>query len=519
MPLSNRLSIFLTAVALPIVLTWLECLPFMTTVSTRIKPWLNSSIVGTYHDRPLPFLIGNAPTVGQSLYIAMMLILNIVFLTIGYKTLRPEEEMQWYQTHYQELMAYWMWRTGALAFCQMPILFLFSTRNNVLLWLTNWSHSTYMLLHRWVARFFLLQTLLHSILALVLYQSDGAYATTVGTPLWDWGCVGTVAAVIIVLTSLLILRQRAYELFLITHVVMAVICVVGCWYHVWYDDEGEFGYATWLYATFALWFFDRIVRMTRILKTGIRRAKITDISSGVARVDIPGIRWSAPGQCVYVYFPALNPLRPWENHPFSMIPTPVLSGNNSGDHSDDTGSIEKNDTAKTSSQAASGSNLYSNSGVTLFVKKRGSMTAFLKAQERLLTLVEGPYSTNPNRAILQSDRLLLIGGGIGITGLLPYLPAHSNVKLFYSVKTADEGLVSCLRPLLDSTREKEISVGKRLDIAALLRYEAKVGWSKVAVVACGPASMCDDVRAIVVRLGKVRMGGCSFELEVEAFSW
>lgn len=114
----------------------------------RIHPWIYPSIIGTYHNRPLPFLLGNAPTVGQSLYIALLFILNIVFLAVGYKTLWPNEEFQWYRNHYQELLAYFMWRTGALAFCQMPVLFLFSSRNNILLWLTNWSHSTYMLLHR-----------------------------------------------------------------------------------------------------------------------------------------------------------------------------------------------------------------------------------------------------------------------------------------------------------------------------------------------------------------------------------
>jgi hypothetical protein len=65
----------------------------------------------------------------------------------------------------------------------MPVLFLFSSRNNILLWLTNWSHSTYMLLHRWIARLFLLQTLLHSIFALVLYQNTGSYAQSL-TTLW-----------------------------------------------------------------------------------------------------------------------------------------------------------------------------------------------------------------------------------------------------------------------------------------------------------------------------------------------
>jgi hypothetical protein len=101
-----------------------------------------------------------------------------------------------------------------------------------------------MLPHRWIAQLFLLQTLLYSILALVLYQNTGSYAKPLTTLRWIWGCVATVAAVILVLTTVLVLRQRAYELFLIMHIVMAVICLVGCWYHVYIGYENTFGYGT-----------------------------------------------------------------------------------------------------------------------------------------------------------------------------------------------------------------------------------------------------------------------------------
>lgn len=329
---------------------------------------------------------------------------------------------------------------------------------------------------------------------------------------------------IIILTSFLIFRQKAYELFLITHIVLAMICVVGSWYHVWYDDEGQFGYATWLYATFAVWFSDRLIRVGRMVKIGIRRAIVTDISPGIARVDIPGVRgWHSAGQSAYLYFPSLRrSLRPWENHPFSMIPTPALCGPNGEDGSDaeaEVGRMEKEGTVDASSRAASDRGLWSNSGITFFIKKRRSMTASLKAQERLLVLVEGPYPTTPRKSLMRNDRLLLIGGGIGITGLVPYLRAHSNVKMFYSVKAADEGLVTHLRPVFDGLHEKQIIVGKRLDLTALLHEEAHAGWSNIAVVVCGPASMCDDTRAIVSQLGRARAGGCSFELAVDAFSW
>jgi hypothetical protein len=104
----------------------------MTGALERIKPWLYPSLIQTYHDRPLPFLLGNVPTVGQSFYSAVVVILNIVFLAIGYKTAWPNQTNRWYKNRYQELMAYFMWRTGVLEFCNMPVLFLFSSRNNIL---------------------------------------------------------------------------------------------------------------------------------------------------------------------------------------------------------------------------------------------------------------------------------------------------------------------------------------------------------------------------------------------------
>lgn len=495
----------------------------MYSIVQRLRPYIWSSTIGRYHDQPLPYLIGNPPTVGQGFYIALVTILNIIFLCVGYKTAWPRQENQWYKNRYQELMAYWMWRTGVLAFCNMPVLFLFSSRNNILLWLTDWSHSTYMLLHRWIARLFLLQTLLHSILALVLYVNTGSYSTSLKTGWWIWGCVATVAAVIIMLTSFLVIRQQAYELFLVTHVIMAVIVVVGCWYHVYIGYENTFGYETWLYATIAVWFFDRLVRLARILDTGIRYAKVTEISPTIVRIDIPRIRWAEPGRCVYVYFPSLSPFRPWENHPFSTIPTELLSR-----HKDSDGSLsafkdlEKSGPVTVSQDgsdtAVIGKTCYTNSGLTLFIRKNAGTTRYLRDAQRMPVLLEGPYPTNPTKAVLRSDRLLLIGGGIGVTGLLPFVDRHSNIKLMYGVKADDQCLVDALGGVLDDIHDKQVAVGQRLELNAMLRAEAEMGWSKIAVIVCGPASMCDDVRSIVSKLGREKAGECSFELEIDAFS-
>lgn len=123
----------------------------------------------------------------------------------------------------------------------------------------------------------------------------------------------------------LYVRCWSYEIFLIMHILLAILIIISSWYHVNIRFQRQWGYEMWLYAACAVWVFDRLARVLRILKTGMRRAKVTDIGDGIVRIDVEGVRWvPAPGQHVYVFFPTLNPLRPWENHPFSLMPTTLL---------------------------------------------------------------------------------------------------------------------------------------------------------------------------------------------------
>jgi ferredoxin-NADP reductase len=118
---------------------------------------------------------------------------------------------------------------------------------------------------------------------------------------------------------------------------------------------------------------------------------------------------------------------------------------------------------------------------------------------------------------LKCDRVLLIGGGIGITGLLSWIKLHANLKLAWSVKESAQVLLQEVEGVLGGIEDKEVLVSRRLDVRVLLELEARVGWQKVGAVVCGPGSLCDDVRTSVARLG--RHGKTVFELEVQAYSW
>ncbi|KAK4461312.1 ferric reductase-like transmembrane component [Cladorrhinum samala] len=511
--------ILATALGIPIVLTCLFYMPFLDTIVDRTKPYLvYPSLIGRYHVRPLPFRLGNAPTVGQGLYIFIFLLLSIVLAAADYKSGQPNA---WFASRSKEVSAYVLYRTGTLGFMLLPIVFLFSSRNNVLLWLTNWSHSTYLLLHRWVARVFMLYAVVHSIIGL---QNYAHYSKT---PWWIWGAVATVAAVILTVGSGLYVRASHYELFLISHILLSVFLVIGCWYHLtgWYTSMGitlatTWGYEVWLYFAIAVWFSDRLLRLGRVLRHGAPRAKVTDLGQGYFRVDVRGVRWAAtPGRHVYVYFPTLSLARPWENHPFSVIPTPTLPVRPLGlpARKDDE---EKQQCAAELAQVASDRDHggpAAAAGFTLFIKQSGGMTKHLRAHDGLLTLLDGPYSNSHTGDVLRCDRVLLIAGGIGITGVLAWASRHWNVKLAWSVSDSARGLTEAID--LSGIANREVRVGTRFEVDELINEEVAAGWERVGVVVCGPGGLCDDVRAAVVAAGRRAQGKTCFELEVDAYSW
>jgi predicted ferric reductase len=513
------------AIGIPILCTLLRKLPFKGRLLDKLKPYIvYPSTIGSYQVRPLPWLIGNAPTVGQALYIIFFFGLNLVLCSVNYGSSQPHP---WGFTKKDEILAYIGYRTGHIGYALLPLVVLFSSRNNFLLWVTNWSYGTYLLLHRWVARIFAVQAIVHSITLLLTYQGSGSYPTESIKPYWQWGIVATVLTCAMLVLSVLYFRRIAYEVFLIIHIVLAVLVIVGCWYHVILMWGYNF-YDNWLYAAIAVWFFDRGIRVLRVLKNGMRYANVTEIGNNYVRVDVPNVRWaSKPGHVGYVGFPTLHPLRPWENHPFSINSSvlfrscrhalaPESSSDSMSDNSHTEG-VSADDKAPRSPVARHISDPTTTAGVSFIIKKRTGLTKLLNTNARLLTILDGPYPHSANADALEADHLLLLGGGIGITGLLAWFSVHPNIKLAWSVKASDQALVDEMSTALANVADKQVLVGQRFAIRDLLQREIDIGYERVGVVVCGPAEMCDEARAVVAGLG--RGSRTVFELHVDAFSW
>lgn len=517
------IAIVVIGFGIPILVTLVGRLPYGTTIYDKLKPYIvYPSTVGSYQVRPLPWMLGNAPTFGQALYIVGFLVLNLVLTFVGYESVAPLPHPWGYKPG-PEWLAYAGYRTGDLAFALLPLTILFAGRNNILLWATNWSHSTYLLLHRWVARIFVFQTLLHSVFLLVAYARNGILKSNENQPYWLWGIVGTVFACAMPVFSILYFRRWSYEVFLIYHIISAVFVIVGSWYHLIYRFGLTNSHEYWLYAACAVWFFDRLLRVLRIAKNGLRRAVVTEVGEDHVRVDLKGLRWSAkPGYHAYAYFPTVAPLRPWENHPFSVNTTalftaPTQTTNSTPSRSSD---IENRDSEKNVELTVNPTRVpvaATEAGITFIIRKNAGLTKQIQKHASLLTLIDGPHRNNSSEGILKCDRVLLIGGGIGITGLLGWIHSHHNIKLAWSLKENTSAVLEEVTDALMRIDDREVSVGQRLDVDALLRREIIAGWKRVGVVVCGPGGLCDDVRARVASLG--RHEKTVFELEVHAYSW
>ncbi|KAI1370669.1 ferric reductase like transmembrane component-domain-containing protein [Hypoxylon crocopeplum] len=477
------LVVLLSGVVIPIGFSLLRFVPFPKRwVSTLNGRFIYPSLLHPWRDSPVAAVVGDLPTRGQALFIGYLILLNI-FLSAFTYGVHPGGFHYWWNDGPDEIMGDLANRFGVLSFANFVLLVLYSSRNNVLLWLTNWQHSTFVLLHHWVARIAVLEAILHSVVFLRDWIMEDRLADDQVLPYWWWGCIATIAASLLLPLSIPILRQRIYELFLAIHVVFSILIFVGSWYHIIFRYQHQWGYETWLYVVFAVWGFDRLLRLLRMLRNGVRTARITIIDDNYIKVDVKGIVGAGH---VYLYF---LDWRFWENHPFS-IASSVIRG--------DARSTEKRSSSIDDADAEPGKstqitvgnfNRTVDTGMVFYLRLLDGGTKALRKKTKLQVLIEGPYGTHED--LSDYPTLVCIAGGVGVTAVLPYMRVHfGNVYLYWGSRS--QALVDSLEPLTQIFHT-DITVGQRLDLRAIL--ESQHG--DFAVVVSGPAGMMDEAREVV----------------------
>lgn len=209
------------------------------------------------------------------------------------------------------------WRAGAILMYQMPLLFLFAGRNNFLIWLTGWQYEIFNHWHRWIGRLFLLTGFVHAFAYNVADYSDGTIRNRVNSEWWRWGIVALICMGILCTQGSKTFRAPRYEVFLVIHIIFAVVCVIGVWYHAKVHEGLEQCYTVW-----AIWAFDRAVRLGRIVAGGLNnKAHVRAHPNGYLEltVDFHGLWKPVSGSYCFVHY--ADPIRFWQSHPLSVVPT------------------------------------------------------------------------------------------------------------------------------------------------------------------------------------------------------
>ncbi|EAZ63877.2 Ferric reductase, NADH/NADPH oxidase transmembrane component (6 domains) [Scheffersomyces stipitis CBS 6054] len=297
-------------------------------------------------------------------------------------------------------------RTGITGTILIPLFMLFAGRNNFLQWVTRWNYATFLTYHKWVARIDFILIVIHSITYTLAL--DLRYPSEIKLPYLYWGVVGTVAGGISFVQAVLYLRRNWYEMFLLVHIILAVLWIVGGWIHV-----EELGYINFYYASVAVWVFDRVARIGRLLVFGFPKAQVTLLAGETLKVVIPKPSYwqSIPGGHAFIHF--LRPSCFWQSHPFTF-----------------TDSVENKDS------------------IVLYAKVKGGIThslyQYLAAHPGKTTQVrvgvEGPYGEST--AAYKYDSAVYVAGGNGIPGIFSEAvdsairskDSRHRVKLFWIIR-------------------------------------------------------------------------------------
>jgi hypothetical protein len=493
-----------------------------------------------------PVAGGMVPTRGQTLYILLISFLNLILLIAPYTIHQPQAS---FTTRGNQMLSIIGNRAGTMAMGNVVALILFSSRNNPLMYITDWSYSTYLLLHRWLGYWTVLHTVIHSCALWAYYVKAGTYAAEILRLYWIWGIVGTVAACAILPLSILKIRQVFYEFFIISHATLSLIFLIGYYYHIWYVYKYQWGYEIWMFVAAAIWAVERIVRIGRMALQGSSTAIITVVpgtDEEYLRIDVEGKKFDTG--VAYLCFPTLS-WRFWETHPFSVSGCDLTTqpeANLSNDSASNTGSqpsdqsptvlhetVESKEYGaipKSEKQANTAAPFH---GSTFFARTRTGLTKQLlkkasqgeRKQIRLRVLIDGPYnhSGRVHPQVAQCSNILCIAGGVGITACLPFLKqSKTPSKLFWSSRK--DGLTKNLTPTLEALPANvsvKTVVGERLNLQLIIQEELQLragAEGPLGIVVSGPPSLADDVRAEVVRVAR---GGRSraYVLVDEAFGW
>ncbi|KAF2457991.1 hypothetical protein BDY21DRAFT_285235 [Lineolata rhizophorae] len=448
-------------------------------------------------------------------------------------------------------------RSGHLATLNLIPTILFALRNNPMIWLLRVSYDTFNLLHRWVARIVIFESIMHVACWLAnTYNAgswDGVGDAIAGAVSYRWGLVGSIVFVFVGLQAWSPLRHAFYDTFLNIHRISALTAVVAVYMHL---NLHTLPQQPFIYTVFALWGFEYVLRAISVVYYNIRYRQLTTITvealpGETSRVTISLVRpWTPrPGAHLHIYVPRVSYLI---SHPFSV----AWYGTRLSSPSAESLPMTHQDIHLSDNNTATNT-------LSLLVARRTGFTRRIydlaAAQPsgiyKATALIESPYGGQVR--FDSYGTVLLFAGGVGITAYLTHARAlvqgslsgtASARKVVFAWAVRDLAALEWAADWLEeicqlgggmgasilkvrifaSARQRTARGGgdgetateqqlsnRRCNVGEVMDYVFHDRDGAMVVGVCGPGPLSDEVRACARK--KVTLGWVDFE--EEAFTY
>lgn len=515
------------------------------------KHVIQAPLIHCRHNRELQLSRAhNVGTIPSRLH--TVLLVSLVVSNLAYCCL-----LDYHNQSQAALIAELRGRSGHLAVVNMLALILFAARNNPLIPVLAISFDTFNLLHRWIGRIIILESIVH-ISAWFANNHDaigyhGIRNVIITDPFVQCGLASTVALLIILVQSLSAIRHAFYEIFLHFHQALAVVALGATAAHIHIHNLPQ---KTIIYTILGIWVSERFLRIMRLFycnisKNGVTKAHIQALDGGACRVTFhpPRSFNESPGYHIYVYIPSISL---WMSHPFSVAMVRRRTEMEFSPANSPLPSLDEYFEDK--SKRPSNINVHS---VSCIMAARTGMTRKLFDKARsspnglytCTALIEGPYGAS--RSLASYGTVLLFAGGAGITHQLSHIHhllrgwasgtcATHRLILVWSVRSLEQ--LEWALPWLEEMNRME-RYGRDLDIMPYVTrsrsvdqimephklrlhlgrphiqslvdsyFQGRIGAMTIGV--CGPGALADDVR----RAARQVMDKGSVDFWEEAFTW
>ncbi|KAF8960641.1 hypothetical protein BDZ97DRAFT_1940337 [Flammula alnicola] len=178
-------------------------------------------------------------------------------------------------------------RTGWIATAQLPFVFAFAQKNNVLGSIIGYGYERLNFLHRFAGKLVVLAANIHSIHYFYAWSLDGTFTTEIKTPAAIWGTIALICLDILFFFSTEYWRGKAYNIFLTTHIVGFILVLPALYLH-------KAPTLPYILASVGIYAYDHLLRLlkSRLTSAYIRPLPELEMTRHVRlRVMSAGMGW------------------------------------------------------------------------------------------------------------------------------------------------------------------------------------------------------------------------------------